>query len=147
MAARGFDPVPRYTPPNEAPSGFLRLLTGRVPVHTFGRTTNNAVLLEIMPENQVWVNAVTARDFELTHGQHVQLVNQDGVKSNPVKVKVTQRIRPDCVFLPHGFGRETEKLRRAYRKGAADNPLLTRIKTDPIMGATSTNTNFVTFVS
>ena len=146
LAGLGFDPIPKYTPPDEPPPGFLRLLIGRVPVHSFGRTTNNAVLTEIMAENHLWVNAITARDFGLAHGQSVRLVNQDGVQSDPVRVKVTQRIRPDCVFLPHGFGRRTEKLHIAYHRGTADNDLLTRIVVDPLMGGTSTNTNFVTFV-
>jgi thiosulfate reductase / polysulfide reductase chain A len=146
LARLGFDPVPTYTPPAEPPPGFLRVLIGRVPVHSFGRTTNNPVLTEIMVENHLWVNAVTARDFGLTHGQTVRVVNQDGVQSDPVRVKVTQRIRPDCVFLPHGFGRHTPKLHIAYHRGTADNDLLTRVVVDPIMGGTSTNTNFVTFV-
>ena len=146
LAGLGFDAVPKYTPPDETPPGFFRLLIGRVPVHSFGRTTNNRVLTEIYPEPELWVNAVTARDFGLVHGKPVRLVNQDGAKSDPVRVKVTQRIRPDCVFLPHGFGRQTEKLHVAYHRGTADNDLLTRIVVDPIMGGTSTNTNFVTFL-
>ncbi|HKI99476.1 MAG TPA: molybdopterin-dependent oxidoreductase [bacterium] len=146
LAQLGFDAIPKYTPPAEPPPGFFRLLIGRVPVHSFGRTTNNRVLTEIMSENHLWVNAVTARDFGLTNGQYVRVVNQDGVQSDPVKVKVTQRIRPDSVFLPHGFGRQTPKLHQAYHKGTADNDLITRIVVDPIMGGTSTNTNFVTFI-
>lgn len=76
----------------------------------------------------------------------MRIVNQDGVKSSPIKVKVTERIRPDSVYMTHGFGRKTEKLHIANGKGTADNDLLTRIVTDPIMGGTSTNTNFVTFL-
>ncbi|NIP72766.1 MAG: nitrate reductase, partial [Gammaproteobacteria bacterium] len=117
------------------PPGFYRLLIGRVPTHTFGRTTNNRVLGELTPENEVWVNAVTAKDHGLQHGRRTRLVNQDGVTSDPVLVKVTQRIRPDAVFLPHGFGRFNDKLRFASGKGTRDT----------IMGGTSTNTNFVTF--
>lgn len=30
--------------------------------------------------------------------------NQDGIKSNPIKIKVTERIRGDCVYMVHGFG-------------------------------------------
>ncbi|MBI3992188.1 MAG: molybdopterin-dependent oxidoreductase [Candidatus Lambdaproteobacteria bacterium] len=144
LKALGFDPVPVFTPPSEAPPGFFRLLIGRAPVHSFGRTTNNRVLGELMPENVLWVNAIAAREFGLAPGQAVRLVNQDGVRSRPIKVKVTERIRPDCVYMVHGFGRDTEKMAFANGRGTADNDLLTRVHTDPIMGATSTNTNFVT---
>ena len=37
----GFDPVPRYRRPAEPPPGSFRLIFGRAPVHTFGRTQNN----------------------------------------------------------------------------------------------------------
>jgi len=146
LAAKGFDPVPVYHPPAEPPPGFMRLLVGRVPVHSFGRTTNNRMLAEITPENEVWLNTISAREFGVRHGQRVRLVNQDGVKSDPIKVKVTQRIRPDCVYMAHGFGRKTDKLKQANGQGTADNDLLTRIVEDPIMGGTSTNTNFVTLL-
>lgn len=142
----GFDPVPQYTPPAEPPPGFFRMLIGRVAVHSFGRTGNNPILTELVDENEVWVNSIAAREFGLRHGQYVRLMNQDGVKSNPIKVKATERIRPDAVFMAHGFGRNTEKLRIANGKGTADNDLITRVITDPIMGGTSTNTNFVTFL-
>ena len=147
LEEKGFDPIPKYKPPAQAPPGFFRLLVGRTPNHTFGRTANNKVLTEIYSENEVWVNAIAAKDFGIANGQRVRLVNQDGVKSDPVKIKVTQRIRPDSVFMVHGFGRHTEKLHIANGKGTADNDLLTRIITDPIMGGTSTNTNFVTFLT
>ena len=34
---------------------------GRAPTHTFGRTTNNRLLAEPYPENEVWMNADAAR--------------------------------------------------------------------------------------
>lgn len=142
----GFDPVPKYTPPAEPPPGFFRMLIGRVAVHSFGRTGNNPILTELVDENEVWVNSISAREFGLKHGQYVRLMNQDGIKSNPIKVKATERIRPDAVYMVHGFGRNTKKMRIAHEKGAADNDLITRVITDPIMGGTSTNTNFVTFL-
>ena len=145
LAEKGFDPVPKYSPPVRPPEGFFRLLVGRASVHTFGRTTNNKVLGEFFEENEIWINTIVAREFELKAGQYITLINQDGIKSSPIKVKVTERIRPDSVYMVHGFGRQTEKMAYAYRKGAADNDLMSRVVTDPIMGATSLNTNFVTF--
>jgi len=46
LAALGFDPMPTYdhSALEEPPEGYFRLLFGRAPVHTFGRTTNNRLL-------------------------------------------------------------------------------------------------------
>ena len=42
------------------PEGHFRLLTGRSPLHTFGRTVNNRLLAQPYPENEVWLNADAA---------------------------------------------------------------------------------------
>jgi thiosulfate reductase/polysulfide reductase chain A len=148
LAAMGFDPIPQYYPQEEGPPGHLRLLTGRAPTHTFGRTVNNRLLAEPYPENEVWVNADVARalpgfDRPLRTGDRVMLVNQDGARSGPVRARVTERIRGDCVYLVHGFGQTARKLRQAYGRGASDAELTTRIKVDPIMGGTGMSVNFV----
>jgi thiosulfate reductase / polysulfide reductase chain A len=144
LAQAGFDPVPRYTPPDPVPPGAFRLLFGRAPMHTFGRTQTNRLLADLMQENAVWLNATAARRMGLKTGDYVRLRNQDGALSNRVQVKATERIRPDCVFLVHGFGHTARGLRHAFGKGASDAQLITRYKTDPLMGGTAMNVNFVT---
>lgn len=146
LAAKGFDPVPRYTPPESPPTGHLRLVTGRAPMHTFSRTQTNPLLAALMPENEVWVNAATAASLGLKTGSHVSIRNQDGAQTTRVRVKATQRIRPDTVYLVYGFGHENPELKGAYRKGASAAQLNTRYKVDPLMGGTSIHGNFVTLV-
>jgi thiosulfate reductase/polysulfide reductase chain A len=141
----GYDPVPRYTRREAAPEGYFRLITGRAPVHTFSRTQSNPYLQDLMRENEVWVNAAVARKAGLGNGQYVRLRNQDGVVSNRVKVKATQRIRPDCVYMVYGFGHSSRMLKSAFQKGASAAQLLTRYTVDPLMGGTSIHGNFVTF--
>ncbi|MFZ5446825.1 MAG: molybdopterin-containing oxidoreductase family protein [Myxococcota bacterium] len=144
LADAGLPPMPDYEPPEEPPPGYFRLLFGRSPVHTFSRTTNNPRLTEIVPENELWMNAEMARVMGLKHGTRVMLENQDSVKTGPITLKVTERIRQDCVYMVHGFGREDARLRRGYKRGASDARLVTRIKRDPVMGGTGMNVNFVT---
>jgi len=144
LADKGFDPVPRYKRPEAGPPGAYRLITGRAPAHTFSRTVGNPRLAELMPENEVWVNAGEAARLGLENGMHVRLRNQDEVLSNPVRVMATERIRPECVYLVHGFGSESRAWKSAYRKGASTAQLTTRFKVDPLMGATSIHGNFVT---
>jgi thiosulfate reductase/polysulfide reductase chain A len=145
LADAGFDPVPKYTRPEQPPAGYFRLLFGRSPVHSFSRTQSNRILMDMFNENEIWVNNDIASRYGLTNGQFVKLKNQDGVISNKIKVKVTERIRTDCVYMVHGFGHNSKMLKGAYGKGASDAQLITRYKTDPIMGGDGMNVNFVTF--
>ncbi len=139
----GLESIPHFHPPTEPPAGYFRLLFGRAPVHTFTRTTNNRNLLKVFPENVLWLNADMARIQGFENGDRVMLVNQDGVRSGPIALFVTQRIRQDCVYMVHGFGRQDKRLRAVYDKGASDSVLVTQVKRDPIMGGTGMNVNFV----
>ncbi len=146
LEAEGFDPFPVYTPHAEPPSGYYHLNYGRAPMHTFSRTANNPNLTDLMDENTVWVNPKVAKEWGLKKGEPVYLQNQDGVVSDfPVKVRVTERIRFDSVYIVHGFGHNDKKLKRAYGKGASDSQLITRVLMDPVMGGTGMRGNFVTF--
>lgn len=146
LEEEGFDPLPKYTAHPEPPEGYYRLNYGRAPMHTFSRTANNPNLTDLMDENVVWVNPKVAKVWELKTGQEVWLENQDGVVSTfPIKVRVTERIRWDSVYMIHGFGHKNEKLTRAHGKGASDSELITNVMVDPIMGGTGMRGNFVTF--
>lgn len=144
LKEHGFDPVPQYTAPEPGPSGAFRLLFGRAPVHSFSRTHTNPLLAGMMEENEVWLNHRIAERMGLKSGDRVRLRNQDGVLSNSIKVKATQRIRQDCVYMVHGFGHSARGMTRAFGKGASDAGLISRYKTDPLMGGTGMNVNFVT---
>jgi thiosulfate reductase/polysulfide reductase chain A len=144
LADKGFDPVPKFTPPESGPPGSYRLISGRAPMHTFSRTIGNPRLSQLMPENAVWVNSAEARRLGLATGDRVRLRNQDGVVSDPVVVQATERIRPECVYMVHGFGSTSKAWKLAYRKGASTAQLATRYKVDPLMGGTSIHSNFVT---
>ncbi len=137
------DPVPRFVPTPAPPKGYARLIYGRVPVHTFSRTMNNLWLHNEWPENHAWINDQVAKKIGIKDGDEIVLENQDGRRSNPVKAKVTPGIRPDCIYLPHGFGSKSKHLTKAYGKGASDQFLITKTVTDPFMGSTSKRTNFV----
>lgn len=145
----GYDPLPNYTPHEQPPDGMFRLLFGRAAVHTFGRTTNNRLLGSVVGENEVWINSVAARalagfeDKPLKSGELVILENQDGVRSTPIKAKVTERIRGDCVYMVHGWGHRSKGLKFANGRGASDNELVTKYAVDPLMGGTGMSVNFV----
>jgi thiosulfate reductase/polysulfide reductase chain A len=143
LAEAGLDPMPVYEPTDEPPDGFYRLLYGRHPVHTFAKTQNTPVLSDVYPENELWVNEAAAEAQGFSDGDYVYLENQDGARNGPIRLKATQRIRSDAVFMAHGFGSESPWLTRAYGKGASDTKLQTRYKLDPISGGAGMRVNFV----
>jgi thiosulfate reductase/polysulfide reductase chain A len=144
MADAGLPPLPPYTRHPQPEGDQLRLLFGRTPVHTFGRTTNNRFLSEVTSENEVWLNAKAADERGLVNGERVVLVNQDGIRSEPARLKATQRIRPDCVFVVHGYGHDSPGLKFAKGRGLDDAKLVTRVAVDPVAGSTGMSVNFVT---
>jgi thiosulfate reductase/polysulfide reductase chain A len=116
-------------------------------MHTFGRTVNNPNLVDLKDENKMWVNPKVAKIWDLKNDQEIWLKNQDGVISSfPIKVRITERIRHDSIYMIHGFGNTERELSRAYGKGASDSELITNVKIDPIMGGTGMRENFVTFI-
>jgi len=144
----GFDPLPKYTPHEEPPEGFYRLIYGRAPMHTFSRTSNNPNLTDLMDENKIWVNPKVAKEWGLVSDQLIWLRNQDDVISQfPIKVRITERIRWDSVYMVHGFGHAQKQMKRCFGKGASDTQLITKVLVDPLMGGTGMRGNFVTFVT
>jgi len=139
----GADPMPRYAKVEDPPKGFLRLIYGRAPVHSFARTQNNEALHALMPENEAWLYTKAAAALQIQDGDRVLLENDEGVRSLPVRVMVTEGIRGDCIYLVHGFGQRSRKLRRASGRGASDTNLMSRVKVDPLMGGTGMRVNFV----
>jgi thiosulfate reductase/polysulfide reductase chain A len=144
----GYDPLPKYSAHEEPPEGYYRLIYGRAPMHTFGRTSNNPNLTDLMSENTVWVNPMVSKEWGLVTGQYIWLKNQDGIISDfKIKVRVTERIRWDSIYLVHGFGHNQKQMKRCFGKGASDTQLITKVLTDQLMGGTGMRGNFVTFVT
>jgi thiosulfate reductase / polysulfide reductase chain A len=94
------------------------------------------------------VNPKVAKSWGIKDDQYIWLQNQDGVVSEfPVRVRVTERIRWDSVYMVHGFGHAQKQMHRCYGRGASDTQLITNVKTDPLMGGTGMRGNFVTFLT
>jgi thiosulfate reductase/polysulfide reductase chain A len=144
----GYDPLPNYVAHEEPLEGYYRLIYGRAPMHTFGRTSNNPNLTDLMDENAVWINPKVSKEWGLVTGQYIWLKNQDGVISDfKIKVRITERIRWDSIYMVHGFGHSQKQMKRCFGKGASDTQLITKVLTDPLMGGTGMRGNFVTFVT
>ena len=99
--------------------------------------------MEMRGENEVWLNAEEAHRLGFKAGDYVYLENPDGVREGPVRLKATQRIRKDAVYIVHGFGYKARGMRLAAGRGASDSYLQTRYDLDPISGGGALRNNFV----
>jgi thiosulfate reductase/polysulfide reductase chain A len=134
-----------YQRPPKPDAGHYRLAFGRSPVHTHGRTQNNPVLSEIMPENQLWLNADEAAKMGVANGDRVRVTSSDGSHSGTINAYVTEFIHPESVFMVHGFGRKVPWQTRGYNKGLGDYRFETGLLGvyDPVGGANSLMECFV----
>jgi thiosulfate reductase/polysulfide reductase chain A len=99
-------------------------------------------------ENTLWVNPRIGKIWNLKSGQPVWLKNQDDVISSfPIKVRLTERIRWDSVYMVHGFGQNNPDMKRSYGKGINDTEMITKVMVDPLMGGTGMRGNFVTILT
>jgi hypothetical protein len=79
----------------------------------------------------------------LKNEDEVIIENQDGIKSGKIKILTTPGMRPDAVFLPHGFGLNDRGLLDYTDRKLSDNSLISKYNIDPISGGTGLRVNFV----
>ncbi|MGB8317594.1 MAG: hypothetical protein WCE54_05690, partial [Ignavibacteriaceae bacterium] len=58
----------------------------------------------------------------------------------------TPGMRPDAVFLPHGFGGNEKGLLNYTKRNISDNRLISKYNVDPISGGTGLRVNFVRII-
>jgi len=141
LAEHGHDPLPVYTPPATPPPGSFRMVLGRKATHTHAGTTNNVWLAELTPTNDLWINPEPAARLGIATGDVVEVASSVGRVRLPARV--TGEIRPDCVFMLHGFGKKSKMLRHAYDNGACDADVL-ETNWDKVSGNSAFHETFVT---
>ena len=133
--------VPAWIEPPAPEAGKFYLLTGKVGQHTQFATQNNLWLHQVYPENELWLNPQAAAQHGIHNGDKVKVTSDAG--SVVIKVKVTEGIRPDCVWMTQGFGHKSRGLKTAYGVGASDSDLHVTF-TDPVSGGQALSQTFVT---
>jgi len=122
-AEHGYDPLPVYQSPSKVPAGQYRLLTGRSAIYTHSSLQNVSWLAAEDPDGpRVWIHPRTAARHGVRNGDVIGVRSDYGQGQAPVKV--TERIRPDCVFAPHGFGHTSSGLDARSRRGLRSSDLI-----------------------
>jgi len=140
LQENGHDPLPVYQPPQEPPSGKFRLVLGRKAYYTHANTTSNPWLFDFASENRLWINPASAGSVGVSDGDLVDVSSSVGAVR--LRAKLTQEIRPDCVYMLHGFGKRSPWLKRAYNRGGADAAIL-ETAWDKVSGNAAMHETFV----
>ena len=136
-----YDPVPVYKPPQPIPEGQFRLLVGKNALFTHAANQNNPWLHELMPENRIWLHTQPAKARKIRDGDTVVVKSEVG--EIRLKVWVTERIRPDCVHVPHGFDHISAMMKRVAGVGGCDSDLIVS-RADRITGNAALHETLVT---
>jgi thiosulfate reductase/polysulfide reductase chain A len=128
-------------PAPDTNAGQFYLLAGKVGQHTQFSTQNNQWLHQVYAENELWLNPQAAAARKIQTGDLAKVTSDVG--SVTIRVKVTEGIRPDCVWMTQGFGKLSKGLKTAYGMGASDSDLHATF-TDPVSGGQALSQTFVT---
>lgn len=143
MEQMGKKAVPNWVDPPRPDEDHYYLLTGKTAQHSQMFTQNNSWLLELFPENKLWLHTLVAAKLGVNEDEEVIVESEVGKVR--IKAHVTEGIRPDCVFMVSGFGHVSKGLRKAYGLGASDSALHKSLA-DPISGGSALSETFVTVI-
>jgi thiosulfate reductase/polysulfide reductase chain A len=92
------------------------------------------------PENELWLNPASAASVGVHNGDMVQVASAAG--RTRVKARITAEIRPDCVFMLHGFGKQSRWQRLAASPEGSDAKVI-EAAYDPVSGNAAMHATFV----
>ena len=108
-----------YTP---TPKGRFRFITGRHGQFTQSGSSNNALLLDLLSDNHLWINKRVADEKGIGLDDMVEVKSSIGAIQ--IKAYPTEKIGTNVVFFVHGFGAESSELTLAHHRGANDNLII-----------------------
>jgi len=142
MVTKGLDSMPTWRDEMyvKTPEGKFKFITGRHAQFTQNNTQNNIMLLDLIPENYLWINRRVAKERGIKFGDTVEVSSKIGKVQ--IKAYPTEKIAPDNLFFVHGFGAQSGSLTNAYDNGAADNMIIEDI-IEPYFGAAAMHATIV----
>ncbi len=116
----GLGRVPQYADPMVAPNEHMpRLITGSQSMQMRTYTADVDRIAEFARDTQAqraWINPTTAANFGIVDGDTAELSTSVGKIS--VKVRVTELISPEAVYVPPHYGVESKGMGQAAGFGA-----------------------------
>ncbi|WNF35879.1 respiratory selenite reductase catalytic subunit SrrA [Bacillaceae bacterium IKA-2] len=140
--------IPTWIPPMVMPNPDIkeefRLIHGKCPWHSHGVTSNNPELMAITEQyngTAMWLNTKRANDLGIKNGDTV-IVESDIAKKT-VKVRVTEFIHPEAVWIPAAYGGFSKKFTTSYNVGVNYNDFIPAM-VEPHSGSTMSQEVIVT---
>ena len=148
-----WNPLVAYVPPQwkegmkdtDKPTGNEFFFAhGKTPLMSYTSTANNPLLISIaetMPEERfgLWINAEKAKKLGIADGDTVKVTNTlDESYSVEMKAYLTEKIRPDTVFMLAPFGMQNAKMSFGFNKGVPLNRLVPQ-RYDAVVGSFRAN--------
>lgn len=104
--AAGFNPVVRWQEPKVMPdNNSFRLITGKQANHSHTQTANVPILMQITKDynlERIWINPKRAKALGIKDGDLVEVESSEA--KSKVRVKVTEKIHPEAIFVPSHYG-------------------------------------------
>jgi thiosulfate reductase/polysulfide reductase chain A len=115
-AENGIDPMPVYRSPKSVPTNHFRIVVGRNAYITQSASTNNSLLWQLEGENFLWIHPESAQPLGIHDGDPVEVKSPAG--RGRLKARVTEKTRPDTVYMDTGYGVISKGLSKIFGKGA-----------------------------
>lgn len=121
---KGGEALPKWHPKREQPSAEYPYyyLTFIPAVHKRNSTQNNPILHEMFPSNAALIPKQLATKLGIGDGDMVRIRSRAGAIELPAQL--TERLRPDCVLVAHGFGHRSKRLSLAGGVGVRDGDIV-----------------------
>jgi len=100
---------------------------GKTPLMSYTSTVNNPLLMSLVESTKhgletmgVWINSAKARELGIRDGDEVKVINMSAPDySVVIPAFLTDKIRPDTVFMYALFGAKSPKLSVGFNKGVS----------------------------
>ncbi|MBE0491444.1 MAG: molybdopterin-dependent oxidoreductase [Sulfurospirillum sp.] len=135
LVSKGIDAMPLWKDEylKEIPDGKFNFITGRHAQFTQSGSSNNKLLLSLVPTNYAWINKRVATKRGIKFGDLIEVSSKVG--KTTIRAYPTEKIGQDTLFFVHGFGNASSDLTLAHDNGGNDANILEDI-IEPMHGAT-----------
>ncbi|SEN23774.1 thiosulfate reductase / polysulfide reductase chain A [Mesobacillus persicus] len=115
----GFNPVVEWVEPKVNPDkNSFRLITGKQAIHSHTQTANISILMQITKDydlERIWINPARAKALGIKEGDMVEVTSSEA--TSKIRVKVTERIHPEAIFVPSHYGITSKDQKIGYGIG------------------------------
>jgi thiosulfate reductase/polysulfide reductase chain A len=134
LTTRGIDAMPAWKDEDYKviPDGKFNFITGRHAQFTQSGSSNNKLLLNLVPTNYAWINKRVAVERGIKFGDLIEVTSKVG--KTTIRAYPTEKIGKDTLFFIHGFGNASQELSLAHNNGGNDANILEDI-IEPMHGA------------